>query len=107
MVDLEESVTSADSVILCDLTLATALVELDCTAVLFTSGPAVGVVDDMAGGVVEDREGSIWLVFADVASRYVDFDGKVVVELFDSGVDGIVVVVEMVEFVVVSNEAVD
>ena len=64
VVDLEESVTSGDSVVLCGLTLATALVELDCTAVLFTSGPAVGVVDDITGGGVADREGSIWLVFA-------------------------------------------
>ena len=68
VVDLEESVTSADSVVLCGLTLATPLAELDCTAVLFTSGPALGAVDVMTGGVVEDREGSTRLVFADGVS---------------------------------------
>ena len=40
VVDLEESVTSGDSVILSDFTSDTALVELDCTAVLFNSGRA-------------------------------------------------------------------
>ena len=66
--DLEESVTSGDFVVLRDLSSDTALVELDCTAVLFNSGPALGAVDVMTGGVVEDREGSTRLVFADGVS---------------------------------------
>ena len=77
------------------------------------------VVDDMTVGVVEDREGSIWLVFVDGVSEVVEFSGRVVAEFFDPGVDRIVaVVVEMgdftvvgdnkpVLFVVVSVEAVD
>ena len=69
------------------------------------------VVDDMTVGVVEDREGSIWLVFVDGVSEVVEFSGRVVAEFFDPGVDGIVVVVvgdnTAVLFVIVSVEAVD
>ena len=86
---------------------------------LLTFCPAVVFVDDMTVGIVEDREGSIWLVFVDGVSEEVEFRGRVVAEFFDPGVDGIVVVVvEMgdftvvgdnkpVLFVVVSVEAVD